>query len=546
MNSLDEPQLDCITVEPLYNPLIHENKKSEKPVDPNLGWFQRTRETLRGDVSSILLLLFLYLLQGVPLGLIAAIPLLLSGKHVSYGQQAIFSFAYWPFSLKLLWAPIVDSVYWRRVGRRKSWMVPCQYLIGVFMFVLSYSVDYILGEDNPDTQPNVVFLMLIFLPLNFLAATQDIAVDGWALTILSRKNVGYASTCNAVGQTAGYFLGNAVFLSLESADFANTFFRSKDDQKPYGLIDLSGFVFFWGWIFIITTTLVLIFKKEVDNSLEVTKGDSSNDEEKDEELEMGIVETYSVLWKILKLKPMIYMLIILMTGKIAFSATDGMTSLKLIHMGVPKDRLASISLFLTPLQILLPWMIGKWTAGPRPLNIFLMSYPYRIFIDGVFAVLVWWTPAFRTEDGKFGNLVYVVWIAGYIFHQVASYSMFVSMMSFNAQISDPRIGGTYMTLLNTINNLGGNWPVTVILSVTDWFTYKNCVAKGTQTVLYACNKKALADQCSAGGDVCETAIDGYYISVAVCSVIGLIWYKVFFGKIRYLQKIHRKEWRVIK
>ena len=51
-------------------------------------------------------------------------------------------------SLKLLWAPIVDSVYWRRVGRRKSWMVPCQYLIGVFMFVLSYSVDYILGEDD--------------------------------------------------------------------------------------------------------------------------------------------------------------------------------------------------------------------------------------------------------------------------------------------------------------------------------------------------------------------------------------------------------------
>lgn len=33
---------------------------------------------------------------------------------------------------------------------------------------------------------------------------------------------------------------------------------------------------------------------------------------------MGIVETYSVLWKILKLKPMIYMLIILMTGKVSY------------------------------------------------------------------------------------------------------------------------------------------------------------------------------------------------------------------------------------
>ncbi|EJW74211.1 hypothetical protein WUBG_14875, partial [Wuchereria bancrofti] len=38
----------------------------------------------------------------IPLGLIAAIPLVLSSKHVSYGQQAIFSFAHWPFSVKLL------------------------------------------------------------------------------------------------------------------------------------------------------------------------------------------------------------------------------------------------------------------------------------------------------------------------------------------------------------------------------------------------------------------------------------------------------------
>ncbi|RCN47054.1 Acetyl-coenzyme A transporter 1 family protein [Ancylostoma caninum] len=511
-------------------------------VDSSGSWFARTRETLRGDISSICLLLFLYLLQGVPLGLIGAIPLLLQGRNVSYGQQAIFSFAYWPFSMKLLWAPVVDSVYWKRIGRRKSWMVPCQYLIGMFMLLLSFRVPYVMGEGT-DSGPNVLFLMLIFLPLNFLAATQDIAVDGWALTILSRKNVGYASTCNAVGQTAGYFLGNVVFLSLESADFANTFLRSADNQKPYGVIDLAGFVFFWGWVFIISTTLVLIFKKEVDNSLENPQGNNDDDEK---ELDLGIVETYSVLWKILRLKPMLWMLVILLTGKIAFSATDGITGLKLIGMGIPKDRLASFGLFLTPLQIMLPWMIGKWTAGPRPLNIFLLAYPYRLFVGGIFAALVYFTPSFKLETGKFSNTVYIVWIIAYILHQVATYCMFVSMMAFNAQVSDPRIGGTYMTLLNTLNNLGGNWPVTLILSVTDWFTYKDCVVKGTKHVLYSCNSKTLAEQCTAGGDVCEVAVDGYYIAVAICSVIGLLWYKLLFNKIKYLQKIPRKDWSVIK
>lgn len=141
---------------------------------------------LKGDYGSVSLLLFLYTLQGVPLGLTASIPLILQNRHVSYAQQAVFSFAYWPFSLKLLWAPIVDSVYLNRIGRRKSWLVPTQYLIGIFMLVLSTYVTKILGDDDDSAKPDVYFLTSIFFAFNFLAATQDIAVDGWALTMLSK------------------------------------------------------------------------------------------------------------------------------------------------------------------------------------------------------------------------------------------------------------------------------------------------------------------------------------------------------------------------
>lgn len=76
----------------------------------------------RGEGRNIALLFFLYLLQGIPLGLIASIPLILQNRHVSYKEQAEFSLAFWPFSMKLLWAPIVDSVYSSRMGKRKSWV----------------------------------------------------------------------------------------------------------------------------------------------------------------------------------------------------------------------------------------------------------------------------------------------------------------------------------------------------------------------------------------------------------------------------------------
>ena len=50
--------------------------------------------------------------------------------------------------------------------------------------------------------------------------------------------------------------------------------------------------------------------------------------------------------------------------------------------------------------------------------------------------------------------------------------MFVSIMAFFARISDPAVGGTYMTLLNTLTNLGGNWPATLALWAVDAVTVK--------------------------------------------------------------------------
>ena len=143
---------------------------------------------LKGDYSNILLLMFLYVLQGIPLGLGGSIPLLLQSRKVSYKDQAVFSFIYWPFSIKLLWAPLVDALYFQWFGRRKTWLVPTQYLIGIFMLFLSTHIDELLGTeaDAEEGRINIVTLTFVFFCLNFLAATQDIAVDGWALTMLSR------------------------------------------------------------------------------------------------------------------------------------------------------------------------------------------------------------------------------------------------------------------------------------------------------------------------------------------------------------------------
>lgn len=78
------------------------------------------------------------MLQGVPLGLcLGSIPFLLQ-QSVSYTALGLFTFSAWPYSLKLLWSPLVDCWYSNRLGRRKSWIVPIQFIIGAMLIALSY------------------------------------------------------------------------------------------------------------------------------------------------------------------------------------------------------------------------------------------------------------------------------------------------------------------------------------------------------------------------------------------------------------------------
>lgn len=59
--------------------------------------------------------------------------------------------------------------------------------------------------------------------------------------------------------------------------------------------------------------------------------------------------------------------------------------------------------------------------------------------------------------------------------------MFVAAMGFFARISDPLFGGTNMTLLNTLLNLGTAWANTAALWMTDLLTYKQCSNSSNNT-----------------------------------------------------------------
>lgn len=78
----------------------------------------------------------------------------------------------------------------------------------------------------------------------------------------------------------------------------------------------------FGVVFIVSTTLVFLFKKEIEplqeNSKQLKENENEDDQDEEESIEehLSVKETYKLMWKILWLAPIKKLILILMTVKV--------------------------------------------------------------------------------------------------------------------------------------------------------------------------------------------------------------------------------------
>ncbi|MCJ1468937.1 hypothetical protein MMC07_007567 [Pseudocyphellaria aurata] len=496
----------------------------------NASFFQLPRQ----DRRNFLLLVLLYFLQGIPMGLAGgSVPFILK-RRLSYGQIGVFSLASYPYSLKLLWSPIVDAVWHPRLGRRKSWILPIQMCSGLGMIYLGGRIkDMMVTAEASDGSGVWTFTWWWFF-LVFLCATQDIAVDGWAITLISPQNLSYASTAQTVGLTAGHFLSFTVFLALNSPDFANRWFRTTAGKE--GILTLGGYLTFWGWSYLVVTLGLAILKRE-----EKTK-------ERD-----GILDVYKSMFGILKLRNIQTIIIIHLIGKIGFQANDAVTNLKLLDKGFSQEDLALTVLIDFPFEISLGYYAGRWSTMYPPIHVWCWAFVGRL----IAAVIAQATVMIFPKEGV-QTWYFLTIIGSHIFSTFSNTVMFVAISAFHAKIADPTIGGTYMTLLATVSNLGGTFPKFFILKLVDAFTVATCLPPASPVVSgnssltrdlitapFSCVAEVEKHRCIAGGGTCNISRDGYYITNVVCVIIGIL---TFWSYIRpaamKLQALPLRAWRL--
>ena len=438
----------------------------------------------------------------------------MKASNLSYSQFGLFSLAGYPYSLKLLWSPLVDSIYSRRLGRRKSWVLPVQIGVGAVFYALGRRIDswIVPGKPIDFWRLNGCFLLLVSL-----CATLDIAVDGWALTLLPSEKLHWASTCQSVGVNVGLFISFTIFLALSSERFCSEFLGMSRQ-----MFTLGEFMRFWSFIYLGTTCLLLAVKERLPESL-IRKHAGKSAWQK-------ISSGYKTLIEIIKLPTVSAFAMILLSFKFGFSAYDAVAPLKLLEKGFPKEYLALTVLIDFPFQMVMGFMAAKWAAGRSTFRPWIIATYLRVLMSFVGLYVISRFPANNLTTG-YATVIIITTVLTSFCHT----TMFVSLAAYFVKISDAKYGGTYLTLLNTLSNFAGAWPKLPVMSTVDWMTSKQC----------SLGKAMSCSACKAAGGICEIKRDGFYPVASACLIVGLIAFQWWIKPaVKRLEKIPKHKWTV--
>jgi PAT family beta-lactamase induction signal transducer AmpG len=118
----------------------------------------------------------LYFAEGLPFGIAYDVwPVFFRVHDVSLREIGLMSLLSLPWTWKLLWAPLVD-----RYGARQHWITAC-------LFTLGATTLAIVPQDASDPSILMWGLLLLFTTAS---ATQDIAIDAYAVDVSNPQNVG--------------------------------------------------------------------------------------------------------------------------------------------------------------------------------------------------------------------------------------------------------------------------------------------------------------------------------------------------------------------
>lgn len=196
------------------------------------------------------------------------------------------------------------------------------------------------------------------------------------------------------------------------------------------------------------------------------------------------MDTYKLGVRILWIPAMRLFTVILISVKFSWAYHEGVAFFKFLDAGVSNEKMIPLQAFTSlPIRFIVPCLIAKYTAGANPTGIYIRAIPYRTFFSLMGTLIVWATPFTLSADGAAPTYIYFVYLINDILYTSCAYCMHITITALFIKVSDPTVGGTYMTMLNTIDNFGGMWPYSLALWAVEYLTKRDCGPTGSADLL---------------------------------------------------------------
>lgn len=360
--------------------------------------------TTEGAVARIGRLVALYVAQGIPFGFATIfIPLMMAERaDFKYRHATFMSLAQFPWLLKFLWAPAADSRYSRRLGRRRSWILPAQFLLAMTA----------LAATTLDFHGSLIPIFCVAAFTSLWAAVQDTSVDGLAVDMLRDRERGLGNSAQVGGYKIGMVIGSSG-LAVMATHFGTS--------TAMGAMS--------GVIFLILLVPLLYREPPPPAAVEEARRTGTG----------ALVR----LWAVLKQGAWIPTLAFIGTVKISESMAGAVSKLYLVHeRHVSVDR-ASFLMGVVGLSasiagsVLGGVLAGRWKRT-RLLLVFGLMQAVGIISFGVGLHL-------NIEGAAFVGLI--------VFAHFASGLLTPVLYAYMMDITDPSIAATHYTMLATIELL---------------------------------------------------------------------------------------------
>jgi PAT family beta-lactamase induction signal transducer AmpG len=144
--------------------------------------------------------------SGLPLGLVwVAIPDWMRDIGVDIRVVGLITLAQAPWTFKVLWAPLMDRYVPPFWGRRRGWMAVTQVVLLVLGLLMAG-----VGQ-----RPDAIWVVgALAMAIALAAASQDIAIDAYAVEVLRKDEQGAAAGARTAIYRAAYSLAGSAAISM--------------------------------------------------------------------------------------------------------------------------------------------------------------------------------------------------------------------------------------------------------------------------------------------------------------------------------------------